>query len=131
MKREKSELNVHCTQREFSRWNVNQRQPHVQQWYGTKCFVSVITTVFVGLVVILILTEKSRGSRKGSRRGSRRESRRGSRKGVHVLSTPIWNKSRAKQQISYRKERHKKTCILEINKLLCISRKLSSILRRQ
>ena len=26
---------------------------------------SVITTVFVGLVVILILTEKSRGSRKG------------------------------------------------------------------
>ena len=45
---------------------------------------SVITTVFVGLVVILILTEKSRGSRKGSRRGSRRESKRG----VHVLSTP-------------------------------------------
>ena len=42
---------------------------------------SVIATVFVGLVVILILTEKSRGSRKGSRRGSRRESRRGSRKG--------------------------------------------------
>ena len=38
---------------------------------------SVITTVFVGLVVILILTEKSRGSRKGSRR----ESKRGVQKG--------------------------------------------------
>ena len=29
---------------------------------------SVITTVFIGLVVILILTEKSRGSRKGGPR---------------------------------------------------------------
>ena len=38
---------------------------------------SVITTVFVGLVVILMLTEKSSRSRKGSRR----ESRRGVQKG--------------------------------------------------
>ena len=36
---------------------------------------SVITTIFVGLVVILILMEKSRIM--GSRKGSRRESRRG------------------------------------------------------
>ena len=54
MKREKSELNVHCTQREFSRWNVNHRQLHVQQWYGTKCFVFRLIQLLLLFLLVLL-----------------------------------------------------------------------------